>query len=42
MDACHEARTVDTARLFHSRRSQAVRLPKASRFNGTEVIVKPF
>ena len=33
---------MDTARLFQSGRSQAVRLPKAYRFNGTEVIVKHF
>ena len=33
---------VDTARLFQSGRSQAVRLPKAYRFSGTEVIVKHF
>jgi antitoxin VapB len=31
---------MDTARLFQSGRSQAVRLPKAYRFSGTEVIVK--
>ena len=35
-------RPVDTARLFRSGRSQAVRLPKAYRFSGTEVIVKHF
>jgi antitoxin VapB len=33
---------MDTARLFPSGRSQAVRLPKTYRFNGTEVIVKHF
>ncbi|MFM7393671.1 MAG: antitoxin [Cyanobium sp.] len=33
---------MDTARLFQSGRSQAVRLPKAYRFSGTEVIVKHF
>jgi antitoxin VapB len=33
---------MDTARLFQSGRSQAVRLPKAYRFTGTEVIVKHF
>jgi len=33
---------MDTARLFQSGRSQAVRLPKAYRFKGTEVIVKHF
>ena len=33
---------MDTARLFRSGRSQAVRLPKAYRFSGTEVIVKHF
>ncbi len=31
---------MDTARLFQSGRSQAVRLPKAYRFAGTEVMVK--
>jgi len=31
---------VDTAKLFTSGRSQAVRLPKAFRFEGKEVIVK--
>jgi antitoxin VapB len=33
---------VDTARLFKSGRSQAVRLPKAYRFQGCEVAVKHF
>ena len=33
---------MDTARLFQSGRSQAVRLPKAYRFSGTEVTVKHF
>ena len=33
---------MDTARLFQSGRSQAVRLPKAYRFTGTEVAVKHF
>jgi len=33
---------MDTARLFQSGRSQAVRLPKACRFSGTEVILKQF
>lgn len=33
---------MDTARLFQSGRSQAVRLPKAYRFSGSEVIVKHF
>jgi len=33
---------MDTARLFQSGRSQAVRLPKAYRFTGTEVVVKHF
>jgi antitoxin VapB len=33
---------MDTARLFLSGRSQAVRLPKAYRFAGTEVCVKRF
>ena len=31
-----------TARLFHSGRSQAIRLPKEYRFAGTEVVVKHF
>ena len=30
---------MDTARLFQSGRSQAVRLPKAYRFIGTEVVI---
>jgi antitoxin VapB len=38
---CTEA-VMDTAKLFQSGRSQAVRLPKAYRFSGTEVIVKHF
>lgn len=33
---------MDTARLFQSGRSQAVRLPKDYRFTGTEVVVKHF
>ena len=33
---------MDTARLFQSGRSQAVRLPKKYRFVGTEVVVKHF
>lgn len=33
---------MDTARLFQSGRSQAVRLPKEYRFVGTEVVVKHF
>jgi antitoxin VapB len=33
---------MDTARLFQSGRSQAVRLPKAYRFSGTELIVQHF
>jgi len=31
---------VNTAKLFKSGRSQAVRLPKAFRFDGTQVFVK--
>ena len=31
---------MDTARLFQSGRSQAVRLPKEYRFSGTEVAVR--
>lgn len=33
---------MDTARLFQSGRSQAVRLPKEYRLNGSEVAVKHF
>lgn len=33
---------MDVAKLFASGRSQAVRLPKAYRFSGTEVLVKHF
>ncbi|MBI4756154.1 MAG: AbrB/MazE/SpoVT family DNA-binding domain-containing protein [Betaproteobacteria bacterium] len=33
---------MDTAKLFLSGRSQAVRLPKAYRFEGNEVVVKHF
>ncbi|MFZ9245076.1 MAG: antitoxin [Burkholderiaceae bacterium] len=33
---------MDTARLFRSGRSQAVRLPKDYRFQGSEVAVKHF
>ena len=33
---------MDTARLFQSGRSQAVRLPKEYRFAGTAVVVKHF
>ena len=33
---------METANLFSSGRSQAVRLPKAYRFEGTEVVVKRF
>jgi len=33
---------VETAKLFSSGRSQAVRLPKAYRFEGNEVVVKRF
>jgi antitoxin VapB len=33
---------MDTARLFQSGRSQAVRLPKEYRFAGTKVVVKHF
>lgn len=33
---------MDTAKLFFSGRGQAVRLPKAYRFEGDEVIVKRF
>lgn len=33
---------MDTARLFQSGRSQAVRLPKEYRFSGAEVAVRHF
>ena len=33
---------MDTARIFQSGRSQAIRLPKEYRFTGTEVAVKHF
>jgi len=33
---------MDTAKLFPSGRSQAVRLPKDYRFRGSEVVVKQF
>ena len=33
---------MDTARIFQSGRSHAVRLPKEYRFAGTEVVVKHF
>lgn len=33
---------MDTAKLFQTGRSQAVRLPKEYRFEGTEVMVKHF
>ena len=33
---------MDTARIFQTGRSQAVRLPKEYRFTGTEVVVKHF
>lgn len=33
---------LDTARLFQSGRSQAVRLPRDYRFSGSEVVVKHF
>ncbi|PIX03603.1 MAG: AbrB/MazE/SpoVT family DNA-binding domain-containing protein [Gallionellales bacterium CG_4_8_14_3_um_filter_54_18] len=33
---------MDTARIFQSGRSQAVRLPKAYRFEGSEVVVRHF
>ena len=33
---------MDTAKLFQSGRSQAVRLPKEYRFQGSEVAVKHF
>lgn len=31
---------MDTAKIFQSGRSQAVRLPKEYRFDGTEVLIK--
>ena len=33
---------MDTARIFQSGRSQAVRLPKAYRFEGAKVVVRHF
>ncbi len=33
---------MDTARIFQSGRSQAVRLPKEYRFTGAEVVVQHF
>ena len=33
---------MDTARIFPSGRSQAVRLPKEYRFHGSDVIIKHF
>lgn len=33
---------MDTARIFQSGRSQAVRLPKEYRFEGAEVVVRHF
>lgn len=33
---------MDTARIFQSGRSQAVRLPKEYRFTGKEVVIKHF
>lgn len=35
-----EEKTMDTARIFQSSRSQTIRLPKEYRFAGTEVKVK--
>jgi antitoxin VapB len=37
-----EVSAMDTAKLFRSGRSQAVRLPKDYRFQGSEVAVKHF
>jgi antitoxin VapB len=36
----HKRKIMDTARIFQSGRSQAIRLPKEYRFAGTEVKVK--
>ena len=33
---------MEYAKVFQTGRSQAVRLPKAYRFNGTEVVIKAF
>ena len=33
---------MEIAKIFQTGRSQAVRLPKAFRFNGTEVAIKSF
>ena len=38
----YEVHKMDTAKLFAAGRSQAVRLPKAFRFEGGEVMVKRF
>ena len=41
IDIYHEIRmTMDTAKLFKTGRSQAVRLPKEYRFDGDEVYIK--
>ena len=42
MTTTTELLLLDTARLFQSGRSQAVRLPKDYRFSGSEVVVKHF
>lgn len=38
----YKRRGMDTARIFPSGRSQAVRLPKEYRFKGSDVIIKHF
>ena len=42
MNIQKEKSMLTTARIFHSGHSQAVRLPKAYRFSGDEVVVKRF
>ena len=41
-DAYHGELTMETAKVFSTGRSQAVRLPKAYRFNSNEVSIKTF
>ncbi len=38
----YKGENMDTARIFPSGRSQAVRLPKEYRFQGTDVLIKHF
>lgn len=41
-DNYHRAFFMEHAKIFQSGRSQAVRLPKAFRFQGEEVVIKHF